>query len=181
MNVIEGLTYIDSFIDENQSVQLWEFIHEQQWSNILNRRTQHFNFEYEYKTQTLNNKCDVIPDIFYTLVIQPLQQQGYFQDVDRSHFQIIINEYCPGQSIGPHTDHVKLFGPTIVSLSLGAQCDMNFSWGNEKASVPLKPNSVVILEGPARYKWRHAIKTSKQTMKSNRVSLTIRSVIVEKA
>jgi alkylated DNA repair dioxygenase AlkB len=40
--------------------------------------------------------------------------------------QLIVNEYIPGQGIGDHVDHTKLFGQEVVSISLLSDVVMTF-------------------------------------------------------
>jgi alkylated DNA repair dioxygenase AlkB len=103
--------------------------------------------------------------------------------------QVIVNEYQPGQGISSHIDCVPCFTDTIISLSLGSACVMNFTGvpTGEKIPVLLEPRSIVVLKDDARYKWTHSIPARKvdhfygQTItRERRVSLTFRKVIITK-
>ncbi|MEM9285980.1 MAG: alpha-ketoglutarate-dependent dioxygenase AlkB, partial [Pseudomonadota bacterium] len=99
--------------------------------------------------------------------------------------QIIVNEYLPGQGIAPHIDCLPCFAETIISLSLGSSCMMDFSKEGiqHKEHVVLEPRDLLILTGPARSTWRHGIAARKSDLingvrrpRSRRVSLTLRVV-----
>jgi alkylated DNA repair dioxygenase AlkB len=101
--------------------------------------------------------------------------------------QLIINEYLAGQGITNHVDCEPCFGDTIISLSLGSTCVMDFinKYTKEKIEVLLEPRSLVILKDEARYDWTHGIQGKKSDFFKNqkherntRISLTFRSVIV---
>ena len=58
-----------------------------------------------------------------------LQKESYMQD---GTDQTIINEYLPGQGISSHIDCEPCFEDTIVSLSLGSGCIMDFTNKSDK-------------------------------------------------
>ena len=85
-----------------------------------------------------------------------------------------------------HADHAD-FGPTVASLSLGADWPMRFRLrstrpyasgampGDEVAVLPRR--SVLVLAGPARQQWMHGIDradTARET--PTRVSATFRTL-----
>lgn len=79
--------------------------------------------------------------------------------------QMIINRFNPGQSIHHHIDRVDQFGPIIASVSLGSSIVIEFiSETKEKVHLYVEPNSLYIMSGDARYKWKHGILPSKMDM-----------------
>jgi alkylated DNA repair dioxygenase AlkB len=79
------------------------------------------------------------------------------------------------------------FGETIISLTLGSGCTMEFSHrpSRQKRELWLEPGSLLVLQGAARHEWKHAIPPRKTDMvagqrmeRATRVSLTFRSVIL---
>lgn len=97
---------------------------------------------------------------------------------------MIVNEYLPGQGIAAHVDCIPCFGPTILSLSLGAMTVMNFRGPHgERLERVLQPRSLLVLSGEARLAWAHGIASRKTDViagariaRSRRVSLTFRTV-----
>src|SRR5690606_13111056 len=74
--------------------------------------------------------------------------------------QVIVNEYEPGQGIAQHIDCEPCFENTIVSLSLGSSCVMDFYLKQNlklKESLHLEPHSLLVLKGESRYNWLHGI------------------------
>ncbi len=99
--------------------------------------------------------------------------------------QVIVNEYLPGQGISAHVDCVPCFGPEVAAVSLGSACTMDFidPDGAERVPVRLEPGSLLVMRGPARYSWRHAIAARKsdptprgRVPRGRRVSVTFRTV-----
>ncbi|KAJ8749668.1 hypothetical protein K2173_026317 [Erythroxylum novogranatense] len=111
--------------------------------------------------------------------------------------QMIVNVYQPGEGICAHVDLMR-FEDGIAIVSLESSCVMHFTrnsvnCGNENAEkdqctikvpVYLKPGSLVILSGEARYLWKHEInrKPDVQTwggeelIQRRRTSITLRKL-----
>ena len=100
--------------------------------------------------------------------------------------QVIVNEYMPGQGIAAHIDCTPCFEDTVVSLSLGSACVMNFTQladPTQRYDQLLERGSAVVLQNAARFEWQHGIKPLKsdtingqRLLRQRRVSLTFRKV-----
>jgi len=182
---ITGLKYLENFITKDEEQSLISEINKGAWNTDLARRTQHFGYNYGYKSHKLE-KVTPIPQ-WNNFIFQRLISLGVFPESE-TPTQLIINEYEPGQGITAHIDDTKIFGHRVISLSLGSGCIMQFSKSNMEVDVYLKPCSLVILEGESRYKWTHSIpkrksdinpETSKKIVRTTRVSLTYRVAVVD--
>jgi alkylated DNA repair dioxygenase AlkB len=108
-----------------------------------------------------------------------------FKDLITHQFnQIIINEYTPGQGIGPHIDNQKAFGRTVATLSLLSDIQMDFKYRSDAFHIYLKRRSLTILEDDARYICTHGIVPRKsdcingvRLSRGTRISITFREVI----
>lgn len=178
---IPGLTYIPDFITRDEESALIAGIDAQPWLNDLKRRVQHYGYKYDYKARAVTNDAYLgpLPD-WLTRVAQKLP---FKPD------QTIVNEYQPGQGISAHIDCVPCFDDAIASLSLASPAIMQFTnpKTGEKQDIFLKERSLIVLTGPARYEWQHAIPARKTDVVSGfkierkrRLSLTFRTVILEK-
>ena len=85
--------------------------------------------------------------------------------------------YPPGGAIGWHADN-RAFGPTVLSLSLGAVARLQLRPGESAAPAPdlareleLAPRSLFVLAGKARAAWQHRI----CAVRAARYSLTVRA------
>lgn len=183
-HAIPGLRYIKDYISTEKERDLLAKVNEGPWLNDLKRRVQHFGWRYDYKQRTVLDSMylgnlpfwleELSRDI-WTRALMPVQPD-----------QVIINEYMPGQGISPHIDCEPCFGNTIISLSLGSACIMEFTHRKhgQKVEILLKPRSLVVLSGESRSLWTHGIPARKQDVfggckfiRSTRVSLTFRKVI----
>ena len=182
---ISGLTYIAGFISAQEQNFLLSQTDRQPWLTDLKRRVQHYGYKYDYKARAVSNDAYLgpLPDWLLSLS-KKLHDDGIFPLVPD---QAIVNEYLPGQGISAHLDCIPCFADTIASLSLGSPCIMEFSnpTTGEKKSIILEDRSLILLSGPARYEWQHAIPTRKsdiingiKTERTRRVSLTFRNVIL---
>jgi len=171
---ISGLLYIDNFISPTEERELLTFINSQPWNTTLARRTQHYGYEYQYGVKELVPAAP-IPEIFQRLS-ERLVEQGVLTILPE---QVIVNEYRAGQGISKHVDDKRLFGPEVLSLSLGSDAVMEFeNWG-EVVPVTLKRRSVARMEGEARYRWTHCIPARKwdgPRKRGLRVSITFRTI-----
>ncbi len=175
---IPGLQYLPDYITADEEHALIEAIEGQPWLNDLKRRVQHYGYKYDYKARavTADSFLGPLPDWMKPVV----------QNLPFKPDQAIVNEYLPGQGISAHVDCVPCFDDTIVSLSLGSGAIMQFTNGQEKYDLYLEPRSLIILSGPARYEWTHAIPARKSDVidgfkieRGRRISLTFRKVILK--
>lgn len=184
--MIDGLQYVENYIDEKQHDWALAWIDEHQWLDDLKRRVQHYGFKYDYRARKVNYDMRIgeLPAWLHRLS-EKLHKDGYMPEVAD---QVIVNEYLPGQGIASHIDCEPCFQNTIVSLSLGSGCVMNFTHKSDKTQkipVWLAPRSLVVLSGEARYEWLHGIPArksdewdSEKHERQRRVSLTFRKVIL---
>lgn len=182
---ISGLTYIPDFISSKEQDFLLSQIDQQSWLMDLKRRVQHYGYKYDYKSRAIGNDSYLGPlPEWLSSLSKKLHDNRIFPSVPD---QIIVNEYLPGQGISAHIDCVPCFADTIASLSLGSPCVMEFSnlKIGEKKSILLEDRSLIVLSGPARYEWQHAIPARKsdiingiKTDRARRVSLTFRNIIL---
>lgn len=183
---IPGLYYVPDYINEIEHDLLLVQIDEQPWLDDLKRRVQHYGFKYDYKARRVARDMRIgkLPEWLEELA-EKLWKDRHMPEIAD---QVIVNEYEQGQGISRHIDCEPCFQDTIVSLSLGWGCFMDFTNEDktEKVSVWLAPRSIVVLSGEARYKWWHGIAARKSDMRNGRrvdrerrVSLTFRKVIID--
>ena len=184
---IDGLRYVENYITEYQHDWLLTEIDKHEWLTDLKRRVQHYGFKYDYKARKVNYDMRIgeLPEWLKRLS-QKLHKDEHMPEVAD---QVIINEYEPGEGISSHIDCEPCFKDTIVSLSLGSDCVMNFTNKFDKTKkipVWLEPRSLVVLSGEARDKWLHGIPARKSDVwdgqkreRQRRVSLTFRKVIIK--
>lgn len=185
---INGLKIHFDFINSDESKELLNNIDKSTWLTDLKRRVQHYGYKYDYKARRIDPSSYLgeIPTWMKFLSDRLLQQRI----IDFVPDQAIINEYINDQGIAAHIDCEPCFGDTIISISLGGQCVMNFQKGlnsTELDKIPLliTPHSLIVMTGESRYNWYHGIvgrksdKFNGQIFKrQRRVSITFRKVIL---
>jgi alkylated DNA repair dioxygenase AlkB len=183
---IPGLNYIPNYITREEHDVLLKKIDSYIWLPDLKRRVQHYGFKYDYKKRKVDINMSIgnLPDWADYLGLKMYESKLIHFIPD----QVIVNEYLPGQGIANHIDCEPCFEDTIISLSLGSSCVMNFtSIKNLETVIPVKldPCSLVILTNQSRYEWMHGIKAVKSDTfhgnkleRKRRVSLTFRKVIL---
>ncbi len=172
-SIIEGLQIIEDFITEDEEKELLKLINDENWSNSISRRTQHYGYKYNYNSKNAKQKATPIPD---WEILKKVKKIMNFE-------QVIVNEYKSGQGIAYHIDRPSVFGDVIISLSLGSTYNMLFKKFGKVITQPLKRRSLLIIKGDARYKWMHSIsrrKTDnidgKRIPRGLRISITFRTM-----
>jgi len=180
MEQLQGLILYNDVISKDDKNKIIEYLDNKTWSNVLKRRTQHYGYEYNYKSK---NPKPTQPLAGPLLEIANLLKDQNIIDAN----QCIVNEYTRDQGISRHID-VPIFGPIIVSLSLLEPTTMVFSNNDESHNVTLLPRSLLVMKDNIRYKWFHSIPITKKVLLNDdtiyykpnnyrRISLTYRVVI----
>ena len=186
ISMIQGLTYIPNFIDNLEVNQFIESINAEPWLSDIKRRVQHYGYKYDYKARSIDYSMFIgkLP-IWAITMAQRLFDERIISELPD---QLIINEYEPGQGIANHVDCEPCFGDTIISISLGSSCVMDFInlRTRQKVEVMLESGSLVVLSGEARHNWTHGIAQRKtdnfkgmKTERRLRISMTFRKVILK--
>lgn len=185
---IKGLIYVPDFISDNEHKEIWEAINKDKWLDDLKRRVQHYGYKYDYKKRSLDYSMYIgaIPQ-WTNFITERIIEKGYMRTLPD---QVIVNEYLTGQGIADHIDCEPCFEDTIISLSLGSPCIMDFKNKNdkkEKHEVLLERKSLVVITDEARYNWTHGISSREKDKwlgkiihRKTRISLTFRKVILDK-
>lgn len=185
VNDVDGLTLVQDYLSPDEQSVLIGVIEAQSWRTDLKRRVQHYGYRYDYTRRTVarDQYLGPLPDWAADLA-KRLRADGH---VPRDLDQLIVNEYEPGQGISAHVDCVPCFADTVLSISLGSSCVMTFSHRGlgKRVDVLLPPGGLLVMSGPARYEWLHAIAARKSDRwndqvlaRGRRVSLTYRTVLI---
>jgi len=178
---IQGLVYLPQLLSPEEQVRVLEEIDKEPWQNDLRRRVQHYGYKYDYKARAVDHSMYVGPlPPFAVEVARRLTSHGLITEFPD---QLIVNEYRPGQGISAHVDCEPCFKNTIVTVSLGSTCEIDFVSieSREVRSTLLEPGSALVLRDAGRYRWMHRIMARKSdhgVPRGRRVSLTYRNVIL---
>ncbi len=185
MDVIPGLTLVSDYLSFDDQSRLLTIVDQGVWLTDLKRRVQHYGYVYNYKKRQLDPSMylGALPDWAQSLA-ERLYADGFAPALPD---QVIVNEYQPGQGIAPHVDCVPCFADTILSISLGSACVMDFTPLKRKRDAIhalLQAGCLLVMQGEARYDWKHGIAARKRDLiegqiieRQRRVSLTLRKVI----
>ncbi|EIE27120.1 hypothetical protein COCSUDRAFT_55144 [Coccomyxa subellipsoidea C-169] len=99
--------------------------------------------------------------------------------------QLTANAYESGDGICAHVD-LDRFEDGIAIVSLGSSAVMDFTRGSCHERLLLRPGDVLLLEGEARYKWKHGIASvaseqygGQHIQRGRRISVTFRKLVPE--
>ena len=148
--MIPGLRYVSEYLDAVTHDSLLASVDEGAWRDFGERRAQIYGYSYHYTKGGLYRVEDLPPwaeDLSARLV-----RDGLMPDAAD---QLIVNDYAAGQGIQAHVD-APLFTDTIISVSLGSNCVMEFT--NEAGDTEarfLEPRSTLVIGGEARHGGSH--------------------------
>jgi len=158
-----------------------------QWDDRLSRRVQHYGYEFDYASRKAFSDHPMVP--FPSRAKEALNKAATVLPEAAGYNQLTVNEYLPGQGISSHIDTHSCFGDTMVSISLAADIGIRFIPASEKLdsrerlSLWLPRRSLLIMKGPSRFAFKHAIPLRKTDCvdgvvvnRIRRVSLTFRSI-----
>jgi len=186
---VPGLSIIQEYVTPAEEDDLFKQLNKQPWVVDFSRKLQYYGYRNEReRPYHLVPIPEEIPDCLDTLMDHIVEENLIYKRPE----QVIINDYTPGQGIRPHFDRKDYFDNTIVGVSLGSDCVMEFTppdkSGKEKQYVYMPRRSLYVIEDDARYEWLHGIpgrKTDKLNegkvlVRQRRISITFRNVIQDK-
>jgi alkylated DNA repair dioxygenase AlkB len=179
--MIPGLRYLPGYLDAAAHDALLEAVDAGQWRPLGVRRTQIYGYSYDLRKGGAYRVED-LPGWAQELAARLLRDELMSDCAD----QLIVNEYAAGQGITSHVD-APLFTDTIVSVSLGSTCVMEFSKDSYDSEEHfLEPMSALVIAGEARSDWKHAIPArthdawlGRDWSRARRVSLTFRKMLLQ--
>ncbi|PVU86412.1 hypothetical protein BB560_006728 [Smittium megazygosporum] len=192
---VSGLIYKEDFISISEEKDLLDNIaynnidnESQLWHTIQNRKIQHYKNSFDYRKKHVGSTELVshheIPDSIDLLI---KRAQSLYPDALGSSIydQVSVQQYPPGSGISFHADSHTAFGDCIFIVSLLNPIMMEFRHpaSNSLVCLDLKPRSLAILSGDARFGWEHGIRARKSDnidgntrLRDYRWSITIRSI-----
>ncbi|MFD0362852.1 alpha-ketoglutarate-dependent dioxygenase AlkB [Nocardia sp. GCM10030253] len=186
--IVPGLRYLPRWLDDDEQSGMLAAIDAATWSTELRRRVQHYGHRYDYGRRAVTDQeqhsatAPPLPDWALSATARLHRDRQLNERAD----QVIVNEYQPGQGISAHVDCVPCFGPEVAAISLGSAYTMDFLDPDTRMRIPvrLEAGSLIVMTGPSRYRWRHAIAPRKSDMtpsgrvtRGRRVSVTFRTVL----
>lgn len=185
---VPGLFYIENVFAEAIDDKTIQDLDENAWVSLTtspnSRCVQHYGYKYNYVTYQINEECDPFPQFLnnYADLLQNICMQLQLIDADYKFNQCIVNNYNPAQGISPHVDVTK-YGDVIGCFTIGSGATMLFEKKNIVKEIYVKPNSLYIMSGDARYIWKHSMPSRRSDLlndekihRGRRISITFRNV-----
>ena len=179
--MIRGLRYLPGYLDVTAHDALLAAADAGPWRQLGHRRTQIYGYSYDLRKGGAYPVED-LPGWAQELAARLLRDELMSDFAD----QLIVNEYAIGQGVRPHVD-APLFTDTIVSISLGSTCVMEFTTPSGTGEEHfLEPMSALVIAGEARSGWKHSIPArshdewgGREWPRARRVSLTFRKMLLQ--
>ena len=177
--MVSGLRYIPRYLDVAAHDSLLAHVDAAEWRDFGERRAQIYGYSYHYLKGGIYRVEDLPP--WADDLAARFERDGLMTDLAD---QLVVNDYAAGRGIPAHVD-APLFADTIISISLGSSCVMEFSKeSGELEQQFLEPMSALVIDGEARHEWKHAIPgrmadqwQGREWPRARRVSLTFRKVL----
>ena len=181
MWAIPGLEYVPAYLSPAEQVRLLAIIDGKPWTLRAKQRTQQYGYAYHNASRPLE-QLGVLPS-WIKQITRRLHRDGY---APVAPDQVTVDECQPGQGLAAQVENADCFGATVLAISLGSPCIIQFASvdSERRAVLLLQPGSLLVLRDEVRYRWTHEIKARWQdeienllVRRQRRVSLTLRKVI----
>jgi len=93
-----------------------------------------------------------------------------------NHTELFINEYLNEHELQFHHDHRSEYKEVIFGVSFISTVILCFKHNNEELKVNLPPQSLYLMTGDSRFKYKHGMHKYSLTDGDKRVSLTYRTI-----
>lgn len=183
---VKGLFYIEDIKEDTTHIisKLDTFSWQPLSASKISRVVQHYGFKYNYHTYKINERCNALPEcltVLKNMLTDTCLQLGLI-DANYEFNQCIVNNYYAGQGISPHID-VPTYGEVIGCFTIGSGATMKFTHGSEEVDLYVNRDSLYIMSGDSRFKWKHSMTSKKSDIvndtkieRARRVSITFRNV-----
>lgn len=176
---VPGLVYVPDYLSRAEECELLRAVDNEPWRTDWQRRRQVYGVA--YSGPQAGARLAPLPEWLSWLVAR-VRADGW---LEAPVVNAVINEYLPGQGIGPHRDH-PTFGPNVAAVSLGGATvlDLTSTEGDatRKLSLDVQPRSLWVLRGEARAHWLHSIAPRQSDVvggakrpRERRISVTLRT------
>lgn len=176
---VPGLVYVPEYVSHAEEHELLHAVDCEPWRTDWQRRRQVYGVA--YSGPQAGAPLAPVPEWLSWLVAR-VRADGW---LEAPVVNVVINEYLPGQGIGPHRDHPG-FGPHVAAISLGGATVLDLASSKEaaarKVSLDVQPRSLWVLGGEARSHWLHSIAPRHTDVvggakrpRERRVSITLRT------
>lgn len=172
----KGFYYIRNFISEDEEEKYLRAIRKLEWQEvkmhgvIAKRRVFHFGLDYKFDSRVLT------PTIPPPLFLRPLIKKAALtmKVIPEDLQEVLVSHYPVGAPIGWHRDAPQF--ERLLGVSLASSCVMKFRKESEEKTYHykqlLEQRSAYIMQGDARWNWKHHI----PGVKEERFSITFRTV-----
>ncbi|XP_078000368.1 alpha-ketoglutarate-dependent dioxygenase alkB homolog 4-like [Glandiceps talaboti] len=181
-----GVLLVENFVTMDEEAEIVQQIDCTPWKDSQSgRRKQDYGPKVNFKKRKVNHRPFTgLPEFSKTLVhrMSQVEELNDFKVVEQCNL-----EYVPtrGSAIDPHFDDFWLWGERLVTLNLLSSTVLTMTKPNSstdqesdlRVDIHLPRRSLVIVYGPARYDWMHAI--HRQDITSRRIAITFRELSSE--
>ncbi|XP_070536662.1 LOW QUALITY PROTEIN: alpha-ketoglutarate-dependent dioxygenase alkB homolog 4-like [Ptychodera flava] len=175
-----GVCILEKFVSEAEEADIVKEMDKSQWKDSQSgRRKQDYGPKVNFKKQKVNHSTFCGLPAFSELILNRMVQHDCVED-----FEVVEQcnlDYDPerGSSIDAHFDDFWLWGERLVTLNLLSDTYLTMTKPGLDfcVDIPLPRRSFLVLYGPARFEWLHAI--HREAITSRRIAITFRELSTE--
>ncbi|CAN9501085.1 unnamed protein product [Ophioblennius macclurei] len=173
-----GVFLWHDFITEEEESELINLMDQDAWNpSQSGRRKQDFGPKVNFKKRKVRlSNFSGLPPWSQELVARMRREPSLasFEPVEQCNL-----DYHPerGSAIEPHLDDSWLWGERLVTLNMLSDTTLTMSEEEVRVAVGLPRRSLVVLQGEARHRWKHAI--HREDVGRRRVCSTFRELSAE--
>ncbi|GAB1608195.1 alpha-ketoglutarate-dependent dioxygenase alkB homolog 4-like [Argonauta hians] len=139
------------------------------------RRKQDYGPKVNFKKQKVNCRCFTGLPSFSKFLVDRFTSRPELSGFVPVELCNLEYEPSRGSAIDPHFDDFWIWGERLVTVNLLSHTYLTMSRDEEpnvQVRIPLPRRSLVVVYGPARYQWKHAV--HRQDVTSRRLAMTFR-------
>lgn len=181
IDAVPGLLIVKNFITEAEETCLWKEVNKLPWEPLGNRKMMKLGYRHDPQNKTVMKHLGELPEPFQFVISRILEDKL----MSRKPEQCVVNYYDAGHGVYPHIDRIEDYGSEIAGLSLNSDIVMEFHGPKgERIELFVPRRSLYIIEGVARFDWKHTIPARTKdklengliNIRKQRISLTFRTV-----
>ena len=158
---IPGLHYVDGFISEREHADIVRFVNRNEWQKRGRCLVQHYahSLHGDALHRETQRPFDALPRCVEALLERVVREEGLGVAKDMCFDQLTVDNYPSCGGLASHVESARCFGECVCVVSLLHEAVVCFErvGGGDKKQVLLRPRSLMVLSGEARYGWRHGI------------------------
>eukprot|EP00485_Elphidium_margaritaceum_P001322 CAMPEP_0202701092 /NCGR_PEP_ID=MMETSP1385-20130828/14195_1 /ASSEMBLY_ACC=CAM_ASM_000861 /TAXON_ID=933848 /ORGANISM="Elphidium margaritaceum" /LENGTH=384 /DNA_ID=CAMNT_0049358421 /DNA_START=16 /DNA_END=1167 /DNA_ORIENTATION=- len=159
---ISGLFYVENYVTQQQHDSMVRIVNNNEWQKVETRVVQHYGYrgvcvddEHASVSKIHRAPFHEIPSEMQCVVQRVLRDDLFGIPSDCDMQQLTVDNFPSFGGLHARLENIHCFDEYIICVSLLSEVVMHFTHIESKQTkqLLLRPRSVLVLSGDARYKW----------------------------